>query len=85
MAITRKQALKRIAGLIGEGSEAGIEAHIDKLTRRGAGPHIRAELHARLDEIARLIPHVGKRTGSELNGKVQAWRRRIAEIADVDY
>ena len=31
MAITRKQALKRIEGLIGEGSNAGIESHIAKL------------------------------------------------------
>ena len=43
MAITRKQALKRIEGLIGEGSQAGIEAHIGKLTRPGSGPHIRTE------------------------------------------
>ncbi len=51
MAITRKQALKRIEGLIGEGSQAGIEAHIGKLTRPGSGPHIRAELTTRLAEI----------------------------------
>ena len=85
MAITRKQALKRIEGLIGEGSTTGIEAHIGKLTRRGSGPHIRAELNAKLAEIERLIPHLGRKTGDELAAKVAAWRRTIAEIADVDY
>ena len=48
MAITRKQALKRIEGLIGEGSNAGIESHIAKLTRPGSGPHIRNELATRI-------------------------------------
>ncbi len=85
MSITRKQALKRIDGVIGENSTAGIEAHIGKLTRRGSGPHIRAELNARIGEIERLIPHVGKKAGDELAAKVAEWRRRIAELADVDY
>lgn len=85
MAITRKQALKRIDGLIGEGADAGIEAHIDKRGRRGAGPHIRSELNAKLDEIERLIPCVGKKTGMELAARIAEWRRRIAEVADVDY
>ena len=85
MAITRKQALKRIAGLIGESSSAGIEAHIDKLGRPGSGPHIRTELSARLAEIERLAAHVGDKTGAALRQKVDQWRKRIAEVEDVDY
>lgn len=85
MAITRKQALKRIEGLIGAESNAGIEAHIDKLTRPGSGPHIRSELNTRLEEIERLIAHVGDKTGLELLAKVAQWRQRISEIADVNY
>jgi hypothetical protein len=85
MAITRKQALKRIEGLIGDGSQAGIEAHIGKLTRPGSGPHIRTELTTRLAEIERLAEHCGDKTGADLLARIAEWRKRISEIADVDY
>jgi hypothetical protein len=85
MAITRKQALKRIEGLIGEGSQAGIEAHIGKLTRPGSGPHIRAELTTRLEEIERLAEHCGEKTCADVLARIAQWRKRISEIADVDY
>jgi hypothetical protein len=61
MAITRKQAMNLIEGLISEGSQRGIEAHIGKLTRPGAGLHIRAELSTRMAEIERLAEHCGEK------------------------
>ena len=85
MAITRKQALKRIEGLIGEGSNAGIESHIAKLTRPGSGPHIRTELSVRLGEVERLASHVGDKSGVDILARIAKWRKRISEIADVDY
>ncbi len=85
MAITRKQALKRIEGLIGEGSNAGIEAHIGKLTRPGSGPHVRTELNTRIGEIERLAEKIGDKTGAEFLAKIAAWRKKISEIADVNY
>jgi len=85
MAITRKQALKRTEGLIGEGSNEGIESHIGKLTRPGSGPHIRTELNARIREIERLAAHVGEKTGAEVRAKIAEWRIRISEIVDVNY
>ena len=85
MAITRKQALKRIEGLIGEGSNAGIESHIAKLTRPGSGSHIRNELTTRLAEVERLASHVGDKSGADILAKIAEWRKRISEIADVDY
>jgi hypothetical protein len=85
MAITRKQALNRIAGLIGEGLNTGIEAHIGKLTRPRSGPHIRVELSARLNEIERLAEYVGSKSGAELLSKVAEWRTRISELKDVHY
>lgn len=85
LAITRKQAIKRIEGLIGEGSQAGVEAHIGKLTRPGAGPHIRTELTTRLAEIERLAKHCGEKTGADILARTAQWRKRISEIADVDY
>ena len=85
MAITRKQALKRIGVLMGKGSQAGIEAHIGKLTRSGSGPHIRTELTTRLAEIERLAEHCGDKTGADILGRIADWRKRISEIADVDY
>ncbi len=85
MAITRKQALKRIEGLIGDGSNAGIESHIAKLTRPGSGPHIRNELTNRLTEVERLASHVGDKSGADILAKIGEWRKRISEIADVEY
>ena len=85
MAITRKQALKRIEGLIGDGSNAGIESHIAKLSRSGSGPHIRNELTTRLAEVERLASHVGDKSGADILSKIAEWRKRISEIADVDY
>lgn len=84
MAISRRQALNRIEGLIGEGGTAGIEAHIEKLTRPGSGPHIRTELNARLNEIERLAQHTGRNTEQGILQRVQEWRRRISEIENVD-
>ena len=85
MAITRKQALKRIEGLIGEGSNAGIESHIAKLTRPGSGPHIRNELATRIAEVERLATHVGEKSGADILARITEWRKRISEIADVNY
>ncbi len=85
MAITRKQALMRIEGLIGDGSNAGIESHIAKLSRPGSGPHIRNELTTRLVEVERLASHVGEKSGSDILARIAEWRKRISEIADVDY
>lgn len=82
--VSRKQAVKRIEGLIGEGSERGIEAHIGKLTRPGSGPHIRRELEAKLKEIERLAGHTGDKTQEEILQRVRDWRRRIAETPNVD-
>ena len=85
LAITRKQALKRIEGLIGQGSNAGIESHIAKLTRPGSGPHIRSELKTRIAEIERLASHVGEKSGADILARIAEWRKIISEIADVDY
>lgn len=85
MAITRKQAIKRIEGLVGEDSEAGIDSHFGKLARPGSGPHIRRELTTRLAEIERLAKHCGDRTEAEILARVSRWRERISEIPDVDY
>ena len=85
MAITRKQALKRIEGLIGERSNAGIESHIAKLTRPCSGPHIRNELATRIAEVERLASHVGEKSGADILARTAAWSKRISEIADVDY
>jgi hypothetical protein len=86
MAISRKQALKRIEGLINAGHpEKSIEAHIEKLTRPGSGPHIRAELEAWLNEIERLARYTGTKTEQEIIKQVQQWRQRISEIPDVPY
>lgn len=85
MAITRKQALKRIEGLIGDGSNAGIESHIAKLSRPWSGPHIRNELTTRIAEVERLASHVGDKSGADILAKIAEWRKRISEIADVDY
>ena len=85
MAITRTQALKRIEGLIGEGSNAGIESHIAKLIRPGSGPHIRNELATRIAEVERLSLHVGEKSGADFLAKIAEWRKRISEIADVNY
>ncbi len=84
MGITRKQALKRIEGLIGEATDAGIESHIEKLTRRGSGPHVRAELNARIAEIERLAEHVGEKTRTKIIGEIAIWRKQILEIENVD-
>lgn len=86
MAISRKQALKRIEGLINAADpEKSIEAHIGKLTRPGSGPHIRIELNARIDEIRRLAQHTGSKSEAEIVKQLDEWVRRIVEIPDVAY
>jgi hypothetical protein len=71
VAITRKQALNRIEGLVPQ-----IEEHVRKLTESPhdeAAGHWRAELRSWLAEVRQLLTHVGKRTAARWEPRLQAW------------
>jgi hypothetical protein len=72
MAIPRSRALTRLQGLAPQ-----VERHLAKLAQfpgSQAVRHWRSEIHALLNQMEQMIPHVGKATGAEWASQVAAWR-----------
>lgn len=72
MAITRKQALNRLEGL-----RSVVEEHLAKIADQPesqAVGHWQGEINAWIGEMERLIPHVGKKTGTEWSALVAKWK-----------
>ena len=75
MAMSRAQALTRLAGL-----EAQVEKHLQKIALQPGSQavgHWRREVAAWLGEIDRLLPHVGRQTAAAWTTKVTAWKGRV--------
>jgi hypothetical protein len=75
MAISRKQALRKILGLVDE-----VERHFAKLEAmpdsRDA-PHFRQELTNWLNQMEAMVSHVGKKTGAQWQARIEEWRARL--------
>ena len=46
---------------------------------------LRNELATRIAEVERLATHVSEKSGADTLARIAEWRKRISEIADVDY
>jgi RHS repeat-associated protein len=83
MALSRQQALNRLAGL-----EDAVSWHLDKHIPETIGkaptavPHWRREVGGFLDEMERLAnsPNVGKKTTAEWQAKISEMRTRLTEL-----
>ena len=76
MALSRKQALKRLEGL-----EKQVEDHIPKVTRRGSEAHIQHEIENWLKQMENAAEHVGEKTGAEWTAKIAEFRRRVTQAS----
>jgi hypothetical protein len=81
MAIPRKKALERLAGL-----EEVVLYHLDDhipatlLKSPQDIPHWRKEVNAFLDQMGALAGHVGERTGTEWRAIIAEMRRRLTNL-----
>lgn len=77
MAISLKQALKRLEGLGPKAAE-----HIEKIISAPGSrsvQHWRTEAEAFLSEMEGLVPHVGKKTGADWSARIDAWRSSLGQ------
>ena len=77
MAISRSQALNRMAGL-----SANIVEHLAKIAAKPFSrdvPHWTTEIQAWIEEIERLTQHVGQKTGQEWASRIAAWKGQLGD------
>jgi hypothetical protein len=76
MAVSRKDALKRLRGLA-----ARVDEHLQALAMepnsRAVG-HWTSEIHNWLNQMEVMVSHVGKKTGAEWQARIEAWRQELA-------
>lgn len=78
MAISRKDALKRLNGPVCE-----LERHLKKLAAEPNCPavnHWKNEIENFLSSMEAMLDHVGRRTAKEWSVKIAEWRRRFDEL-----
>lgn len=85
MAITRKQALRRLEGLAGAANRH-LEIHIPSLLDEHPEDlaHWRAELRSWIEEMRRLTTKVGKRTAEQWNERIADIESRAAALLGTD-
>jgi hypothetical protein len=75
MAISRKQALKKLEGL-----RPQVEQHLGKMEAEPDSPsvdHWREEVRTWLRDMERALPHVGQKTAEEWARQIDALRQRL--------
>lgn len=75
MAISRRDALKRLQGLAPRVTE-----HLEQLAADPESwdvPHWRGEVRTWLDQMREILPHVGKKTGQEWAAKLAGWEAQL--------
>ena len=82
IAISRKDALRRLAGLAPQ-----VEAHLEKVARdpeSEAVPHWTGEIHTFLDQMRALLPHVGRKTRATWLKRLEGYREALGESGDAE-
>jgi hypothetical protein len=72
MALPRKQALKRLQGRV-----AAVEQHLARIAAdpgHSSIPKWRSEVRNWLREMEEVLPHVGKKTAAEWQGRIDAYK-----------
>ena len=82
MAISRKDALKRLNGL-----RKVVEEHIEALAIEpecDAAQHWKGELREWLSRMRDALPHVGRKTAETWSLLIDAWQQKIEEHDNAD-
>lgn len=77
MGLSRKQALKRIAGLA-----AQVEEHLTKIDENPNSrelPHWSHEVRIWIGQIESLIDNIGSKTETQWRAKIDTWREQLGE------
>jgi hypothetical protein len=77
MGISRKDALKRIAGIAFR-----VQQHLDKLSAAELtldDAHWQHETRNWIDQIEAVLPHVGQKTSLEWASRIAHWRQQLGE------
>lgn len=75
MGLSRKQAIKRMLGMLPQ-----IEEHLAKLAADPANSacrHWLQETNGWINQIETMLPAVGTKTAEEWQGRIEEWRQRL--------
>lgn len=78
MAISRKDALRRLSGLVPE-----LEKHLKKIATEPncpAAEHWKYEIENFLELMEEMLPHVGHKTSKDWADRIVLWRQALAEL-----
>jgi hypothetical protein len=75
MAISRKDALRRLTGLAPR-----VEEHLIKIADNPASPevpHWTTEVDSWIKQMEHVLPHVGKKTSAGWRAKIAEWKDKL--------
>ena len=75
MAMSRKDALKRLNGLAPR-----VEEHLQKIADNPASrdvPHWIGEINHWIKQVERMLPHAGNKTAAEWTARIAEWKVRL--------
>jgi poly(3-hydroxyalkanoate) synthetase len=77
MAISRRDALKRLEGLA-----LVVEGHLDKIVnqpRSSSVRHWRHEVETWIEQVEAVLPAVGKKTAETWHARIRRWNEIIGD------
>lgn len=78
MAISRKDALKRLNGLAPR-----VEEHLAKLASDPETPdasHWQKEVGCWLDQMVMMLPHIGRKTAARWAQRISVWKSSLEQL-----